>query len=203
MERKKKDQEQMEGDDFQLREAFGNNYRIPLTATQDGRTKTYHVTLSSSSGSGRTLSDALHDLANQCSAKKLYGSELYDPQLLVGKNLRCCQWCEAPIFFAMTPNQRWMPVDGEQILASHLSAQEYGARAFVIVDEGGKPHVRSVRNADGAVWIAHPDVCGVKEEPPEAPALWDRWRKNRTVTESRQNETVGDLQDMVANLEKG
>jgi len=200
MEEAKQEQEKLEGEVFELREPPQRNSHFNIEVIQNGKTDQYLATLSPSLyGEGRTLAESLHQLGNRLDGLRIYGSELYDPEHLVGGKLRKCDYCGASIFFALTPNEKWMPVDGKTVLGKELSGQ----RAFVIIDVAGKPHVRALSNPDGEVWIPHPEVCGAKQDAPVGKVLIERWEQNRGRTIKLEETLVADLQELVYDLEKG
>jgi hypothetical protein len=191
-------QEKMEGDVFELREPSQRDKHLNIEVVQNGKTKEYIAKSGSFFGQGRTLADALHQLANGFDGAKIYGSENFDPDSLVGEKLRQCEYCSASIFFALTQNNKWMPLDGRSVEGKDLN----GFRAFTILDLGGKPHVRFVSKPQGQVWIPHPEVCGAnKEGPPAVPILQQRWEQNRKRTADLELEAVVDLQTIVHDLE--
>lgn len=188
----------MAGEVFELREPQKRDSHHVVDVVQNGVTKRYTVRLSSHFyAQGRTLSDALHQLANKLDAAKVFGAESYDPERLTGKKLRLCQYCGAAIFFARTQNNKWLPLDADSIDAGDAQP----VRTFGLIDSGGSPHVRSLSNPEGQVWVAHPDVCGAQEIAPESTALQQRWVVNRKQVVERKTEAVTDLTQIVHDLE--
>ncbi len=194
-------QVRLEDDVFELREPLQRDSHFSIDVTQDGRTKEWRVRLSTGafSGSSRTLAEALHQMANRIDAAKVFGSETFDKQELTGKRLRCCDYCGQPIFFALTPNEKWLPVDGTSVDGKDIG----DLRCFLVADNAGKPAVQwlSKSKARGQVWIAHPDVCGTNETEPSSPVLKERWLENRERVVVRQQEAVRGLQNLVTEME--
>lgn len=194
------DQEKMEGPVFELREPNQRDSHLNIEVVQNGKTKRYVATLSAAAyGEGRSLAEALHDLANTLDAHKIYGSEKYDPEHLVGNKLRKCQYCGAKIFFALTSNDKWMPLDGYSVEGKELNGL---VRAYYVEDINRRPHVKSLSNPQGEVWIPHPEVCGANKEGPPASVklLWTRWKANCVNALDLEEAAVKDLQEIVTEL---
>lgn len=197
--KRKVGQEKMEDEVFELREPLQRDSHLTIEVVLDGKSKEYNAKLGAFWGRSRTLAEALHQLANRLDGARVYGSEVYsDEEILTGKRLRCCEYCGAPIFFAKTPNEKWMPVEGSSVEASQIK----GMRCFSILDIAGTPHVQWLsRPQGGQVWFPHPEVCGLSDIAPPHQALWDRWQTNRKRVVERQETAVRDLQSLVNDLE--
>lgn len=202
-------QELLQSDDFdfELREPGQRDRHFVIDVAQDGKTQRYNVRLDGSAAAtanGRTLSDALHELANVLEGWRAYGTDVFDPERISRERLRMCDRCTAPIFFALTPKGKWMPLDGEPHLVTSkerkLPAYER-PRTFLVVDSGGQPKVQSLSNPQGYVWLAHPDICGVNTEAPTIPSLLVRWEDNRKKALDRQNSVADGLRDVIRVLE--
>lgn len=189
-------QEKMEGEVFELRSPVARNETINIEAVLDGPTKKYVVRVGSISGVAETLAEALYQLGNQIQAKHLYGSGKVRESHLPSKGVKSCQYCGGGIFFAKTPNDRWMPLDAKSVNANEIK----GARCYVVNDIFGIPHVERLSRPQGQVWIAHPDVCGATDEAPRSAHLLVRWQENRKVAVERKSAAVQGLRDLVHDL---
>ena len=193
-------QETMQDEVFELREPPQQRDRHhSIEVTQNGRTKEYTARLGAYWGTSKTLAEALHQLANALDGAKVFGSETFDSEELTGKRLRCCDYCGQPIYFAKTPNDKWLPVEGTSINGKDIG----DVRCFMVLDVAGTPTVQwlSKSKARGQVWIAHPEVCGTNDTVPTSPVLKDRWEDNRKRVAARQEAAVRGLQDLVTGLE--
>lgn len=182
---------------FELREPLNRHSHFEVKVVLDGKTKEYAAVIGAFSGKGRTMAEALGELANRLDGARVYGSETFSSEEIKGKRLRCCEYCGEPIFFALTPNEKWMPVDGVSVPALHVK----GMRCFAVLDVAGRPTVEWLSRPTGQVWIPHPDVCGTSDEPPKAPYLLERWEQNRKRVAEREVAAVKGLQDLVADLQ--
>lgn len=173
-------QEVFSGEQFTLREPKDINRNIPIEASLDGVTGDYHVKigLGAPCGSGPTLAAALHAVATQCEVRHLHGSDNLTALAIPDRKLRKCQYCTADIWFALTDNDKWMPLDAEPVHARDLSV---GTRRVAVIREGKQNRVKKLdrHSNQGGVWIAHPEVCGISKESPDDKVLIERWETNK------------------------
>jgi hypothetical protein len=164
---------------------------------------------------GRSLSQALHDLANQLDAASMFGADqIGEEDEQIHKRSKPCKYCGAKIFFAVTENMKWMPIDGSTIFAPtlnqfsgdnspHEDDSPYGSKhtthCYSIFERSGNLAVRTVRRPQGQVWIAHQDVCGGKT-PPADLGLRERWQRNHALSAKRSEELVESMKQTLRDL---
>ena len=189
------------GPDFTLGEDGQKDEHLVIDAIQNGKTHAWRVRTGypAITASAASLPEALHRLANELDARNSYTAAADVEAIKLRNRLRLCQYCEAPIFFAKTQNDKWMPIDAEQI---HVGPGE-SMRCFNVFDKSGSLQARPLTYGQGDAWVAHPDVCGIVDDEPLTLALVERWKTNRAKVLLDRDKTVEDLQRIAHDLNDG
>lgn len=186
---------------FELRSPQKRNSHVDINAVLVGDTDRYIVRLGDNSlfyGEGYSLAEALHQLANKVDASGIHGSDKMRSETLTGNDLKPCEYCGGLLFFALTPKGKWLPVDSQSIPAGEAG----GLRVFSIFERGNQKHVLFGGKPQGEAWFAHPEVCGIKDQPPSSRKLKGRWEINRQKALKKQTVAVQGLQDILHDLEE-